>query len=488
MFGLMPAPGLGCPDLQWFNVAQPLSLADLRGRLVILDFWTPCCVNCLQALPTLNLLQKTYCDRLIIIGVTSPKYPAERDPEAVAHAIARHDIRHPVVHDPDLTLWRAYDVSAWPTLVFIDPEGNILGQLQGEPQAERLISGTGEMIRSWRRTDTAPLPPLPLTVPAQAAGALRFPGKIKPLIRPGGPKQWAVADTGHHQIVVFGDDGEEVARYGRGQPGFADLGADDSAFRAPEGLVCDARFIYVADTGNHAIRRIDLAGGGVTTLAGTGARGPALSRPLAGRDASLASVWDLEILGDDLFFANAGTHQIGAVDLASGIVRPLAGGAGEDLIDGDASRALLAQPSGLALDPQGRALYFTDSEASAVRRLSLCAAPKVETIVGAGLFDFGSADGDLADARMQHCLGLAWWADGLIVADTYNSQLRLIDLERHRVSRLSSGGHIQGPGLSGGEPAGVTADGADRLLVSDTNHHRIIEICMRERRARAWAA
>lgn len=488
MFGLMPAPELGRPDLQWFNVDRPLPLAELRGRLIILDFWTACCINCLQALPTLKLLQKTYAEHLIVIGVNSPKYPAERDPEAVAHAIARHDIRHPVIHDPGLTLWRAYDISAWPTLVFIDPEGNVLGQLQGEPSAERLIAGTGEMIRSWRRAGLSPPPALPLTAPDSGQGALRFPGKIKPLIRPGQPKRWAVADTGHHQVVVFDDNGEEVARYGRGQPGFTDLGAHDSAFRAPQGLVCDARYIYVADTGNHAIRRIDLAGGGVTTLAGTGARGEVLKQPLAGRDTSLASVWDLEILGQNLFFANAGTHQIGAIDLATGIVQPLAGGGGEDLVDGDAAAALLAQPTGLALDPDGRALYFTDSEASAVRRLWLSSAPRVETIVGAGLFDFGSTDGDLPEARLQHCRGLAWWADGLVVADTYNSQLRLIDLERHRVSRLSPGSGIAGLGLSGGEPAGVAADGLDRLLVSDTNHHRIIEIYIREQHARAWVA
>ncbi|MFO1153425.1 MAG: thioredoxin-like domain-containing protein [Rhodospirillales bacterium] len=487
MFGLMPAPEFGCPELQWFNVIRPLSLAELRGRMIILDFWTPCCVNCLQALPTLKLLEKTYGDHLLVIGVNSPKYPAERDPQAVTHAIARHDIRHPVIHDPDLILWRAYNVSVWPTLVFIDPEGSVLGQMQGEPQAERLIAGTGEMIRNWRRAGLPPPPPLPLTAPETAASRLRFPGKIKPLVRPGQPKRWAVADSGHHQVVVFDDDGNEVARFGRGEPGFADLGVHDCAFRSPQGLVCNDQFIYVADTGNHAIRRIDLDDGGVTTLAGTGARGTTLTRPLAGRDACLASVWDLEILGRDLFFANAGTHQIGAIDLCSGIVRPLAGGGGEDLIDGDAPQASLAQPTGLALDPEGRALYFTDSEASAVRRLWLSPTPRVETIVGAGLFDFGSIDGNLPDARLQHCRGLAWWADGLVVADTYNSQLRLIDLRRHRVARLPGDG-IGGLTLSGGEPAGVATDGANRLLVSDTNHHRIIEIHIRERNARAWMA
>lgn len=487
MFGLMPAPELARPGLRWFNVDRPLSIADLRGRLVLLDFWTPCCVNCLQALPALKLLQRTYADQLVVIGVTSPKYPAERDPESAANAILRHDIRHPVVHDPDLGIWQDYQVTAWPTLVFIDPNGQVLGRFAGEPAAERLTAGVGEMLRSWRQAGATPPPPLPLAAGAEPAGGLRFPGKIKPLVRPGQPQQWVVADGGHHQVVIFDDAGGEVGRYGRGQPGFADLGAADSQFRSPQGLVCDAHSIYVADTGNHAIRRIDLATGLVTTLAGTGERGPALRQPRPGRDVSLASVWDLEIRGETLFFANAGTHQIGAIDLATGIVRPLAGGGGEDLIDGDARHAQLAQPTGLALDPAGRALYFTDSESSAVRRLSLNGAPAVETVVGAGLFDFGCRDGDLPTARLQHCRGLAWWEHGLAVADTYNSLVRVIDLDRHRVSRLA-GGNGSGGCLSGGEPAGIAAAGPDRLLVSDTNHHRIVEIRPAQRTIRAWAA
>jgi thiol-disulfide isomerase/thioredoxin len=491
MFGLRPAPEINHFDLDWFNVRQPLSLAALRGRLVILDFWTPCCVNCLHVLPVLSALEAAFDDGLVVIGVNSPKYPAERNPACVAHAIARLGIRHPVIHDPDLRLWHSYGVTAWPTLVFIGPDGGLVGRLQGEPNAERLLTGVGEMIRSWRRDGWLTPAPVARCEPAAAAERLAFPGKIKPLVRPGEDKCWVVADSGHHQVVVFDDSGRELSRFGSGEPGFADLDAAASAFNRPQGLVCDQRYIYVADTGNHAIRRIDLETRAVITLAGTGERGPLLQRPVAGRDVSLASVWDLEILERQLFFANAGTHQIGALDLVTGIVRPLAGCGGEDLIDGAAADAHLAQPTGLALDPTGGMLYFTDSETSAVRRVSLAPSPSVETLVGAGLFEFGCRDGDLPFARLQHCRGLAWWQNGLIVADTYNSALRRVDLHCQRVSRLADdggNGSSDAIGLAGGEPAGVAADGPDRLLVADTNHHRILELRPSEHRARNWAA
>ena len=161
MFGLTPAPELCRSNLVWFNVEYPLALADLRGRLIILDFWTPCCVNCLHVLPILRTLEKTFGDRLLVIGVNSPKYPAERDPKCLANAIDRLDIRHPVIHDPNFCLWRAYGVSAWPTLVFIGPDGKVVGELRGEPLAERLIFGVGQMIRQWTREGLQTPLPLP---------------------------------------------------------------------------------------------------------------------------------------------------------------------------------------------------------------------------------------------------------------------------------------------------------------------------------------
>ena len=490
MMGLAPAPELGRTGIEWFNVARPLSLDDLRGRLVILDFWTPCCVNCLHVLPTLRRLEEVFADNVAVIGVHSPKYPAEHDTANLLNAISRYDIRHPVAHDPNLTLWRDYDISAWPTLVFIDPHGRILGDLPGEPAADKLIAGVGEMIRQWRSEGLICPAPLELRPPPRAGGRFRFPAKIKPLQTPGGQKLWAIADSGHHQIALCDDAGQEVRRYGSGEPGFIDLGREDIAFNSPQGLACDVGCIYVADTGNHAIRRIELATGAVSTLAGTGERGPVLQGRRAGGEAELASVWDIECRGGNLLFANAGSHQLGRLDLATGEVMPLAGSGTEDLADGDPLSAHLAQPTGLAVDRVTGSVYFVDSETSSVRALNT-GSQRVETLVGGGLFECGRRNGDFESARLQHCLGVTWWRNKLVVADSYNGVLRVLDLHSRQVSELAGDDcrWSNGVQLAGGQPAGVAADGDSRLLVADTNHHRLVEVVVDgTRRANVWAS
>jgi streptogramin lyase len=248
----------------------------------------------------------------------------------------------------------------------------------------------------------------------------------------------------------------------------------------------------VADTGNHAIRRIDLATGEVRTIAGTGTRGRALGAAGDAARTALASPWDLLPYGGGLLFANAGTHQLGALDPATGEVERLAGAGGENLRDGPAAEALLAQPSGLSV--HGDSLFFVDSETSSVRQLDL-ATMTVSTLVGTGLFDFGHRNGSFAEARLQHPLGLASLPDGnLLVADSYNGVVRVLDMESRTVRDLDDGFtcHDKLCLPPGGEPAGVAVDPhapADdpRILCVETNRHRIVEIRPARREYRTWA-
>lgn len=484
MFGITRAPDFDRDGLTWFNVAAPLRLADLRGRLVVLDFWTFCCINCFHVYPTLKRLEESFPGEVTVIGVHSPKFDHERDPQVLAHAIARYDIVHPVVHDPDLRLWEAYCVRAWPTLVFISPDGDVIGQLAGEPHPDLLIQGIGDMARQFFARGELKPAPLPLTPMSEPGGALRFPGKIKPCLSAQGEKLWALADTGHHQIVMLDDGGGVIQRYGTGEPGHMDGGVE-AAFNGPEGLVCDQDFIYVADTRNHAIRRIDRASGLTDTVAGLGCRGTILRQPEPGSGAALASPWDLELVGGTLYFANAGSHQIGALDLGSGQVRPVAGSGGEAIVDGDGDRAALAQPSGLTRATEGDALFFADSETSAIRRLCLRTG-RVDTLVGHGLFDFGHANGPLDKARLQHPLGVAAVDGHVYVADSFNSAIRVISLREGNirdVGGLTCADPVCRPPA---EPAGIAADGPNRLLVSDTNNHRVMEYRLDLGLVRTW--
>lgn len=477
------APEIARPAMTWFNVAAPLSLADLRGRIVILDFWTFCCINCMHVLPSLARVEERFPEEVAVIGVHSPKFFAERDAQNVAAAIARYGIRHPVVHDPNMTLWREYAVRAWPTLVFLDPEGYVIGQFSGEPDAERLVAAVGDLVEQARGRGVLEPAALLLEEAPRPEGTLAFPGKIKPL--PGGG--WIIADSGHDRIVVADAAGRFQAAYGSGEAGFADGSADTACFRAPQGLVADATTIYVADTGNHAVRAIDRASGAVSTLAGTGRRGTVLGAVAPAVATAMASPWDLEIAGRNLYVANAGSHQLGVIDLVAGTLARLAGNGAEALVDGEAQEgAALAQPSGLALDPAGRHLYFADSETSAVRVLDLDAG-QVTTLVGAGLFDFGHKNGPFASARLQHALGLAWTASGLVVADSYNRAVRLLDLAGGQAGDIEPGLTCQDPVcLPLGEPAGIADAGAGLLLLADTNNHRILELNPAGASYRTW--
>lgn len=483
------APEINRPSLQWLNTSAPLGLSDFKGKLVLLDFWTFCCINCIQILPTLRKLEETFHKELVVIGVHTPKFEAEKDIENVRHAVARYDIRHPVIHDPRFELWGQYDVHAWPTMVFIDPHGYVIGKSAGEPDPLHLMNAVRDMIDAYEDKGALKTTAFPLAAPDAPASKLSFPGKIKPLA--GQAKQWLVADSGHHQMVVFDDEGREIKRYGSGLKGCTNGASETASFNSPQGFASTPEGIYVADTGNHAIRRIDRTDGTVSTLCGTGERGHLLLNKFEkASERALASPWDAEFKHNILFFANAGTHQIGGIDVSAGHVRLVAGNGAEGLRDGNPLTAELAQPSSLALSSDGTKLFFADSETSSIRFLDMPAGV-VRTLVGTGLFDFGKRNGSLRDALFQHPLGCHVLTDNtLVVADSYNNTIRFIHMDEGRVTELGDEDGLTCLDpicLPLAEPAGIWADGPHRLLVSDTNNHRIVDIRLDTKTTKTWA-
>ncbi|MFC8348681.1 thioredoxin-like domain-containing protein [Streptomyces sp. NPDC057280] len=442
----------------WLNTGdKQYSLADLRGRIVLLDFWTFCCINCLHVLDELRELEEKHRDTVVVIGVHSPKFVHEAEHGAVVDAVERYGVGHPVLDDPELATWKQYAVRAWPTLVVIDPEGYVVAQHAGEGHVhaiERLVTeleAEHEAKGTLRRGDG------PYVAPEPEPTVLRFPGKA--LVLPSG--HFLVSDTTRHQLVELAADGESVVRrIGSGRRGFADGPADAASFNEPQGLApLPDGSVVVADTVNHALRRLDPTTGEVTTLAGTGRQwmqADATSGPA--RDVNLSSPWDVAHWNGKVWIAMAGIHQLWTYDPEEGTVSVAAGTTNEGLVDGPAEEAWFAQPSGLAATPER--LWLADSETSALRWVDLDGT--VRTAVGTGLFDFGHRDGAAEQALLQHPLGVTALPDGSVaVSDTYNHALRRFDPATGEVTTLATDLR---------EPSDAVLVGEDIVVVESARH------------------
>ena len=458
----------------WLNTGdRQYTLSDLRGRVVILDFWTFCCINCLHVLDELRELEEKHADTVVVIGVHSPKFAHEAQHQAVVDAVERYGVEHPVLDDPELTTWKQYAVRAWPTLVVIDPEGYVVAQHAGEGHVHAIERLVTELEAEHAAKGTLRRGDGPYVAPEPEPTALRFPGKA--LLLPSG--NFLVSDTTRHQLVELAADGESVVRrIGTGTRGFADGTAADASFSEPQGLaLLDDGSVVVADTVNHALRRLDLTTGAVTTLAGTGRQwwqGSPTSGPA--REIDLSSPWDVALFGGRVWIAMAGVHQLWAYDPGEGTVSVAAGTTNEGLVDGPGAQAWFAQPSGLAATDDR--LWLADSETSALRWVDRDGT--VHTAVGTGLFDFGHRDGPADQALLQHPLGVTVLPDGSVaISDTYNHALRRYDPATGEVTTLATDLR---------EPSDAVLAGDD-LVVVESARHRLTRLRLPEEAVRVEA-
>ena len=529
----------------WLNTDRPLSLAQLRGKIVLLDFWTYGCINCVHVIPDLKRLEEKYARELVVIGVHSAKFENEKETDNIRRIILRYEIEHPVVNDADFKIWEAYAVRAWPTFVVIDPAGYVvpLGDeppsrrspnpvprysVAGEGQYEVLDAAIGRTAAEFRRRGALNEQPLKLALERAKTAPLplAFPGKV---LADAKTDRLFVADSNHNRVVITRLDGTLVAVVGTGARGSRDGPFETATFYRPQGLALDRDVLYVADTANHLVRRVDLKTRQVATVAGTGAQGRWLGDeggPADARTTPLSSPWDLQLVGRTLYVAMAGPHQIWQLDLDSHRVSLFAGSGREARLDGPRLAAGFAQPSGLASD--GSTLYVADSESNIIRAVHLIepartaaaadeeptgsagdeekerpatgempppdedetqpvSAPpaptptpivsfaRVQTLAGGDLFEFGDVDGAGDAVRLQHPLGVVAVDGAVFIADTYNHKIKRLDPARGAVKTFAGTGR---PGQADGaapsfyEPGGLSyADG--KLYVADTNNHAV---------------
>ncbi len=462
----------------WLNYQHPLSLKALRRQLVLLDFWTYGCINCLHVIPDLHYLEQKYSKYLTIVSIHTAKFDQEQNLESIQQAILRYGITYPVLVDCDRTLWDQYAVRAYPTFVLIDPQGYIVATVSGEGRRQILDDLIQRLVEEHTGKGTLDEQSLAEILKPQAllTSPLAFPGKI---LADEQSDSLFITDTGHHRIVITTLAGTLKRTIGTGAAGWQDGSADTAQFSAPQGMAFDRaqQVLYIADAGNHLLRQVDLHQSVVTTLAGTVIQSQRLF-PHGGRalDVELNSPWDLVLLENQLYIAMAGSHQIWVMDLTCQTVQTLIGTGAEYCVDGSPDVAAFAQPYGIATD--GTGLFIADSETSSIRTVSLTPTLIAETLCGQGQLDvFGDRDGIGRDVQLQHCSGLAYVRNFLWVADTYNHKIKQVNLSTGECCTIAGHGMVgckDGTGLSScfSEPSGLSYAG-NTLYIADTNNHAI---------------
>ncbi len=459
------------PTGGWLNTDKPLSLKSLKGKVVMLDFWTYGCINCLHIIPDLKRLEAKFSKELVVIGVHSAKFENEKQTENIRKIILRYEIEHPVANDFDFKIWRSYNVQAWPTRILIDTEGNIRERISGEGSYDKIVKLIEQYADEARKVGKLNEEPLKLALENAKATQtpLSFPGKV---LADEKSERLFIADSNNNRIVVAKLDGTLVETIGSGKSGMLDGNFSNATFNRPQGMAISGEKLYVADTGNHLIREINLNTKLVTTIAGTGKQNRFESEGGIAIKTPLSSPWDLQLIGNRLFIAISGQHQIWSMDLSKKTVSVFAGSGNEAREDGELLESAFSQPSGLlAFDNQ---IFVADSEANIIRLIDL-KKNEVETIVGGDLFDFGDKDGSGDDVRLQHPLGLAKLGDNILIADTYNHKIKILNPKNRTVKTFLGNG--KSGNQDGNKPTfweiGGLSVAKGKIFIADTNNNSI---------------
>ena len=463
-------------DLPWVNAAGP---PDLSGQVVMLVFWSSACVHSRHLIATVDReLRRDRARAVAAVGVHTPTFDAQRGEAHVARVVRERGVDFPVLVDDERALWRGYGCSAVPTLILIDPIGQVRYLGGGEVVDEERLSAVIDALHDEAAVDghlgAPPAPPAGAD-PWPRDSALAAPTKLA--IDPYRRWLW-IADTARHRLIAADSlTGDVQLVAGTGSAGADDGALSSASFCHPRGMAVWDDTLFVADAGQHLVRAISLLDEQVRTVLGHGRRAVDAHGGGTSTDQGLASPWDVAMHEDELFIAMAGAHQVWSMDPHTQVACSYAGHGRPALDDGEPIASGFAQPSGLACAVGTVAVV--DAQSSAVRLVDVHHS-EVETVVGGGLGDHGDRVGPFASARLQHPTDVAALGDDWVIADTYNDAVKRLRMDTGEVEA------ILGPADGLRAPEGVVVDG-DTMFVADTGNDRILRVDLSSGAAQEFA-
>lgn len=452
--------------LEWLNTAEPLRMEHLRGRVSALAFVNAGSAWCNQTLVDLGHLRNRHPDRLNVVAVNVPRFDHERDARRVGKRFARNQPEFPIAHDADWTLWQHYGIEAWPTVVLLDATGRMRDRFVGDGHIREIDAAVsrlqGEAVPQSRNGERIEMrrggePVLPLRFPTGLALSGNY---------------LYVADSGHHRVLECDLSGRVLRQFGSGGAGFIDGPSELAAFNRPYGLCIERDTLYVADVGNHAVRRIRLRGGDLDTVVGAGRPGTPAEGPVSDpRMVPLDQPRAVSLAAGNLFIATAGDNRVWRFDLGAPALSLVAGSGELAVVDGVGAEAAFAEPSSLASVQQ--AVYVCDATGSAIRSAN-ARSGTVATLVGQDACSHGNADGARSTARLQQpqAIALDPGAPVLWIADSGNDCLRALRLGGGELSTVPLPQRLHAPcGLA-------VADGI--VWIADTDAHAVLRYDTRD--------
>lgn len=429
--GKMPAP-LFPEHSQWFNVTRPLTLRDLRGKVVLLVFWTDGCALSLGSLPKLKLLQSRYGNRLAIIGVHAPRYPVEHDLEQLQQTLREYAIDFPVITDHDYSISRAYGSNTWPGYALINPVGRFIGIRKGAAPLDYLSDLINLTLDRYDKKGIVDDKPLPIA-------KLATPNDKEPLLFPQAllahQDRLYIADTGHHRILITDLNGKILDQIGSGVFGWQDGNYHSATMTYPVSIAKgeDKHTLYVAERYTNVVRRIDLKRRTISRVAGTNEIVATATDAGSAIKSRLNFPQGLYFLNGKLYIAMAGSRQIWQYDPKTGMLSHTAGNGQIGTRDGSFAESSFVQPHGLTSD--GKLLFVIDSEGNSLRVLDFNKR-RVIKLTGGDYTHFGDHTGPAPLTLFSRPTASLYLNKKLLVADTYNHSIKVIDLKRGKSSPL----------------------------------------------------